>query len=175
MFISLVCPMKTEAATNISLSDLPPFPTNGQKCWVIFKEGYRDSRVELTTCDISSGIDKAWIKWSENLTLQEASSLGEYNQYYLNDSGQWEQIGTYERFTDYATFVIASNLDVKDSYGKICISKSQQEGYPSAVPIQYQVSYDANGGSGAPSSQKFSLGYSVKISFQKPTQNGFSF
>ena len=175
LLMLVVKPMKLNAATSISLSDLPPFPANGQKCWVIFKEGFRGSRVELTTCNLSGNADKAWIKWDRNLTLQGTVSAGVYNQYYLNDSGKWEQIGTYGRFTDYATSVIASNIDVKDSNGRICITKSRQNGYPSVIPVKYKITYIANGGSGAPASQKFTSGYNVKISFDKPTRNGYSF
>lgn len=64
--------------------------------------------MELTTCDISQNAGKAWIKWNRNLILQGADGVGKYNQYYLNDDGEWEQIGTYNKFTDYATSVIAS-------------------------------------------------------------------
>lgn len=62
LLIVIVCSVKVKAATSISLSDLPAFPENGQRYWVIFTEGYRNSRVELTTCDISKNAEKAWIK-----------------------------------------------------------------------------------------------------------------
>lgn len=173
--IVIVCSVKVKAATSISLSDLPAFPENGQKYWVIFTEGYRNSRVELITCDISQNAGKAWIKWNRNLILQGADCVGKYNQYYLNDDGEWEQIGTYNKFTDYATSVIASNLDVKDIYGKVSVAKAQYEGYPGIAYTQYHITYNANGGSNAPSSQKFSSGSKVKISSQKPVRSGYTF
>lgn len=175
LFLLLMTPAKVGAATNISLSKLPPFPQNGQKCWVIFKEGFRNSRIELSTCDIISGVDNSWIEWRSELNLKGASAYGRYNQYYLNDSGQWEQIGTYHRFSNYATAVLASNLDVKDSYGRIIVSKSYRKGYPIASPAQCKLSYYANGGTGAPSQQKFNPEKRVKLSSKKPKRNGYSF
>lgn len=175
LLIVIVCSVKVKAATSISLSDLPAFPENGQRYWVIFTEGYRNSRVELTTCDISKNAEKAWIKWNRNLTLQGADCVGKYNQYYLNDYGEWEQIGTYNRFTDYATSVIVSNLDVKDIYGKVAVAKSQYEGYPGIANTQYRITYNANGGSNAPSPQKFSSGSKVKISSQVPVRSSYTF
>lgn len=175
MSIVILCSVKTKAATSISLSDLPAFPENGQKYWVIFTEGYRDSRVELTTCDISVNANKAWIKWDMNMTLQGADSVGEYNQYYLNDNNEWEQIGTWYEFTSYATSVIASNLDVKDADGRLCVAKTKLDGYPEGSSVKYKITYNANGGDNAPNSQKFVLGKKVKISSQKPVRNGYIF
>ncbi len=173
--IVIVCSVKVKAATSISLSDLPAFPDNGQRYWVIFTEGFRNSRVELTTCNISQNADKAWIKWDQNLTLQGANCVGEYNQYYLNDYGEWEQIGTYDLFTDYATSVIASNLDVKNIYGSVCVAKAEYGGYPGLAKSQCHITYNANGGSNAPSSQKFTSGSKVKISSKKPVRSGYIF
>ena len=113
------------AMGDLSIDDLPPYPDNGQKFWVIFNEGFRDGRIELTTCDIEGGAQNAWIKWDRSLELQDANVQNKYNQYYLNDNGQWEQIGTYTRFTDYATNVIASNLDICDASKNLIISKKE--------------------------------------------------
>lgn len=47
--------------------------------------------------------------------------------------------------------------------------------YSGNVTRQYTVKYSANGGSGAPSSQKFLSGSSVVLSIAKPTQVGYIF
>ena len=104
--------------------NFPQYPVNGQKYWVIFKEGFRNERIEMTTCDIQTESDNCYIKWDTNLTLQGASTSKQYNQYYLNKNSEWEQIGTYELFSDYATSVIASNLDIYDPSGKLILNKT---------------------------------------------------
>ena len=108
----------------ISNLTLPPYPDNGQECWVVFNEGTRNGRIELTTCNISGNRNDAWIRWNRNLSLQGVSVDGKYNQYYLNKDNAWEQIGTYGRFTDYATAVIYSNLNIFDSSGNLVLPKS---------------------------------------------------
>lgn len=118
---------KTE--TNLA-GTLPGYPSNGQKYWIAFREGFRNNRVELTTCKISGNAKNAYIKWNKNLTLQGASASGSYNQYKLSETGSWEQIGTYVRFTDYASSIIASNLDVYDSQGKLILAKTNLGNYP---------------------------------------------
>ena len=112
------------ASSSISLNNYPNYPQNGQQYWIIFREGYRNNRVEMSTCDSIGDSANLWIKWDKNLTLQGASTSGKVNQYYLNSSNDWEQIGTYGIFSDYATEVIASNLDVYDSNNNIVLSKS---------------------------------------------------
>ena len=109
---------------------LPNYPFNGQSYWVVFREGYRNSRIEMSTCDISGNVADAYIKWDRNLILQNGSSSGSYHQYRLTEDGVWEQIGTYGKFTDYATSVIASNLDIYDSSGKLILAKSKLQDYP---------------------------------------------
>ena len=102
----------------------PKYPENGQKYWVIFKEGYRNNRIEMTTCDIKNISNTPFIKWNRSLTLQKGECEGRYNQYRLNETGEWEQIGTYNLFTDYATSIIASNLDIYDSSENLVLAKS---------------------------------------------------
>ncbi len=104
--------------------NFPEYPENGQKYWVIFREGFRNDRIEMTTCDIKDFSDASYIEWNGGLTLQQGESNGRYNQYRLNETNKWEQIGTYHLFTDNATSIIASNLDIYDSSGNLVLSKS---------------------------------------------------
>ena len=113
-------PVIVKAATEISILNLPDYPSNGQKYWVIFKEGYRNGRIEMSTCNANAS-DGVWIKWNRSLTLQGAQTDGQVNQYRLSDENSWEQIGTYGRFTDWATEVIASNLNIYDSDGNMVL------------------------------------------------------
>ena len=137
-------PVIVKAATEISILNLPDYPSNGQKYWVIFKEGYRNSRIEMSTCNANAS-DGVWIKWNRSLTLQGAQTDGQVNQYRLSDENSWEQIGTYGRFTDWATEVIASNLDVYDSYGNIVLKGNSYsidvEGYDEHLSLDEELVY----------------------------------
>ena len=124
----------TAEAEEATLTEYPPYPANGQEYWVVFTEGFRGGRIEMTTCDLSSGDAEASIKWNRGLTLQGATVEGKYNQYYLNDEGVWEQIGTYHKFTDYATSVISSNLDIYDSGGNLVLAKTAE--YPGGGKVE---------------------------------------
>lgn len=92
---------------------LPQYPDNN-KYWVIFTEGTRGGRVELTTVDIDiSKSSDAKIEWNKSLVLKDAVANGKYNQYYYSSSSnKWIEYGTYNKFTDYAIDVLGSNLNV---------------------------------------------------------------
>lgn len=107
------------------MNTLPKYPTSGQTYWIVFKEGFRNSRIELSTCNISVNKEKAYIEWDKSLVLKEANADERYNQYRLSEKGSWEQIGTYQRFSDWATSVIASNLDIYDSHGTLILAKTR--------------------------------------------------
>lgn len=133
-----------EAASDISLSNLPRYPENGQKYWVIFKEGYRGERIEMSTFNANINVGKEpWILWDRNLTVQDAEVIGDYNQYCLNDDKNWEQIGSYHLLTDYATTIIASNLNVFDTDGKLVVASSVYNS-ENEEPIQFTIGRDNN-------------------------------
>lgn len=116
------CGMKNaKAASNFDLPDT--YPATGQKYWVIFQEGYRDSRIEMTTCDVKGNSQDIWIEWDRGLYLRGGEADEGYNQYCLDEKA-WKQIGTYHLFTDYATSVIASNLDIYNTDGELVLEKT---------------------------------------------------
>lgn len=125
LFMVSIVPSQAAAVESDLAGKLPKYPANGQTYWIAFKEGYRNSRIELSTCHISGNKGKAYIQWNRSLTLQGADTSERYNQYKLSEKGRWEQIGTYHRFSDYATSIIASNLDVYDSQGKLLMKKTK--------------------------------------------------
>lgn len=89
---------------------------------MIFREGYRDNRIEMSTCDAEpSGDSEPWILWDMSLEIQDAEIEGEHNQYYFNEFGNWEFIGGYIKLTENATMVIASSLDIYDACGNLLI------------------------------------------------------
>lgn len=114
----------TKSVKAASDNDLPVvYPVNGQKYWVIFREGFRDSRIEMTTCNVAGNNDNLWIEWNGGLYLKGGEAEDGYNQYCLNEN-TWEQIGTYHIFTDWATSVIASNLDIYNTDGELVLEKT---------------------------------------------------
>ena len=105
-----------------SKESIPDYPVDGQDYWIIFKEGYRNNRVELSTCNLNYDTQKnARVIWNKNLTIQGSEIEGKCNQYYYNSDRKWKKIGTYGLLTDWATEVIASNLDVYDKNGNLIV------------------------------------------------------
>jgi len=101
----------------------PPIDKGRQKYWVIFREGTRDNRIEMSS--VNSSLDSAQLRiiWNGALYLNKGSSR--VNQYYYDKKARkfifmWD----YNRFSDYATKVLASNLDVYGGSGKLIVKKS---------------------------------------------------
>ena len=95
-----------------------------QEYWVIFREGFRENRIEMSTVDSDMDRQDLCIIWDGGLTLNITDGMSECDQYYLNSAGEWKQIGEYDVLSNYATEVIASNLDVYDSAGNLIVSKT---------------------------------------------------
>lgn len=84
-----------------------------------------------------------------------------------------------------ATFTISKSTSTKSisCYGKITSNSSYVSGTKTStassvsVPAKpsYKISYNANGGSGAPSSQTKWYGTNITLSSTKPTRTGYSF
>lgn len=98
-----------------------------QKYWVIFTEGSRGDRVEASSIDSTLSSEEIYIVWDSALYLNDMSESSMCNQYFLEDNDEWEQIGEYSIFSDNATNIIASNLDIYDSNGELILSKSTYE------------------------------------------------
>lgn len=128
-FIISAIPVRAASVEPDLANILPQYPVNGQTYWIAFKEGFRNNRIELSTCNISGNKEKAYIEWNGSLVLKVANATGRYNQYKLSEKDSWEQIGTYGRFSDWATSIIASNLDVYDSKGKLILAKKNLKNY----------------------------------------------
>lgn len=100
-------------------SNLHAYPKEGQKYWVIFNEGFRNNRLEMSTFETDSTNDGAYIIW--NGSLRPASKKGNIsrcNQFYYSSS-EWKYIGNYGILSDRATKVFASNVNIYDRSGKL--------------------------------------------------------
>lgn len=81
---------------------------DGMPYWVVFHEGFRNGRLEMSTFNASDNYIVIW-----NTNSRCIVQLGECNQYCF-DNGDWRQIGTYDILTDKALDIVASNVDIYD-------------------------------------------------------------
>ena len=76
--------------------------------WVVFNEGYRDDRIEMSSFDAEYGFKVTWDKGVYCNTQK-----GNCTQYMYNaDTNEFEKIGEYNKLTDYATDIIGSNCEI---------------------------------------------------------------
>ena len=73
---------------------------------------------------------------------------------------------TYDQTTEYLPTKLASNLSSGDRTLTL---------YAKWMPVTYTVSYNANGGSGAPGNQTKTYGVDLTLSSGKPTRTGYTF
>ena len=93
--------------------------------WVVFREGYRNSRLEMSSFDAEGDFEVVW-----NGNLIATSQKDKVTQYYY-DSSKFEQIGTYGILSDNAEEIIASNVDIYDNDNNIVFNATYQgnQGY----------------------------------------------
>lgn len=96
----------------------PETKKESSKKWIIFYEGYRHSRLEMSSIIAP---DNCKIVWNRNVTCAEQE--GDCEQFYF-DGEKWVGMGTYHILTDWATDIVASNADIYDSSGNIVIHKT---------------------------------------------------
>lgn len=88
--------------------------------WVIFEEGYRGNRVELSKVSASS--DAKIIYDGKRLKVDQEVTC--YQYYYDDITNNWIEIGTYGILTDYAYSILASNVDIYDENGNVVFVKN---------------------------------------------------
>lgn len=108
-------------------SKMPQYPKSGQKYWVIFNEGYRDNRLEMSTFDVSGDSSDIKLIWNDSLKVSSSGTISDINQYAYTEK-EWVNIGCYHILSDKATKIFASNADVYDNNGKKIISASKWNG-----------------------------------------------
>ena len=117
---------------SVSLSQLQEAANRDTKnqYWVIFREGYRNSRLEMSSFDAEGDFE---VVWNGNLTV--TSQKDKVTQYYY-DSSKFEQIGTYGILSDNAEEIIASNVDIYDNDNNIVFNATYQgsQGYGLSNP-----------------------------------------
>lgn len=123
--ILLTYPMDLNVIDNTNFENdalLYEHPFN-QKYWVIFTEGSRNDRIELSTVDTSLPEENVTLIWDRSLSLSDSTGSSDCEQYYLDELGNWASIGSYHRLSDNASGILASNVDVYDRTGNLIIKK----------------------------------------------------
>lgn len=118
--------------------------------------------------DITAATTTVLTKKAINHTVATGAGWSTSNQTML-----YSVTETYSRGTSAKTY----NIYAKFSGIEILPSKTMSANTSFAVPklASYTVSYDANGGSGAPSSQTKWHGTNLTLSSSKPTRTGYAF
>lgn len=98
------------------------YPTS-QKYWVIFKEGFRNDRIELSTFDTKLQEGSFHIIWDGNLLLSNDGGMSRCEQFSIVNN-QWNKDREYGILTDWATEIIASNVDIYDGEGNLIKAKT---------------------------------------------------
>ena len=98
----------------------------GREHFIIYKEGYRDNRVELALFDID-GEDELLIEGN----ILSAKNEAEYKndvKYYL-DGNKWTKFEEgYEHVSNNAAELIESDIDVKNIYGQVRLYGQNEDG-----------------------------------------------
>ncbi len=120
--------------------DLHEYPSQGQKYWVLFNEGLRNDRFELSTFDVTDAAGDVYIVWSSNLVAKsDGGTVSRSNQFHYTDT-QWIYDRNYGVLSDKASTVFASNVNVYDASGNLLIEKTEWEG----TVEQFSADYDFN-------------------------------
>ena len=107
---------------------------------------------------------------------------GSVSIYHTNDNVEWStsnQTKIWDRVYDYRKITRAQNCNIFATFDGVLIVSNKAMSANSSVTIpaltSYTISYNANGGSGAPSNQIKYYGQSLTLSSTKPTRTGPSF
>lgn len=103
---------------------MPAYPSTGQKYWIIFNEGFRNGRLEMSTFDVSGDDSDTKIVWDGNLKGYSSTGIVSSCNQYVYTQNEWIEIGEYSVLSDLSHKVLAANVDVYDANGKRIISAS---------------------------------------------------
>lgn len=154
----------------ISVSDTATIRTATIQVWFWSKYSVSDSSNTLYfDVSTSSGGSATTSVGSKSISTTVASGDGWSTS---NQVKLYETTKTYTRGSANANKYIYAKLSNVDRVGG---EMSVSTYFTVLKKASYNISYDANGGSGAPSSQTALYGSSLKLSTTKPTREGFTF
>ncbi len=103
---------------------MPEYPAKGQTYWIIFNEGLRSNRLEMSTFNVTGSVENIRIVWSNSLkAVCDSGSISSSNQFHYEES-EWVYDRNYPILSDSATRIFASNVDVYDKYNKLICKAS---------------------------------------------------
>lgn len=113
-----------------------------QNYFVIFNEGNRDNRIEMSVFDINDELEENYLYWNgygEPVELNYNDSIKNCDQYYYDmESNSWILfVEDYWRITDSANNIISSNIDICDSDGYRVLDHITSEGSEDYVDYSY--------------------------------------
>ena len=103
-----------ELSQTVTISEIPVLPSVTQKYYVIYREGYRDGRIEVSFFDTSDGSvpELIWNSESGNLELSDNTKYSNDSKWYL-DKNTWQAFESgYERPSNNALQIIGSNIKI---------------------------------------------------------------
>lgn len=122
-------------------------------------------------CDIGTGVTSASTQVATKIAIKHTVATGS-GWSSSNQTKLYDKTYTYTRGTsaaEYKVYAKFSGIDMLDSAMYVNTS------FTVPALASYTVSYNANGGSGAPSSQTKWYGKSLTLSSTKPTRTGYTF
>lgn len=113
---------------------IPPYPAKGQKYWIIFNEGFRKNRLEMSTFDVSENATEIKVVWNGNIVVHSDGKVSSSNQFHYTEN-EWVYDRSYGIITDKTSKILASNIDIFNSNEEIVVHASnelQSYGFPSS-------------------------------------------
>lgn len=113
-----------------------------QKYFVIFNDGNKNNRIELTVFDAEDGADEPYLCWDgygDPMKLNNNSSVKDCDWYYYDlDTTSWVAFdGDSTGMAECADTIISSNLDVCDSDGTITLERLTEKGRTGDIDYSY--------------------------------------
>lgn len=113
-----------------------------QKYFVIFNDGNKNNRIELTVFDAEDGADEPYLCWDgygDPMKLNNNSSVKDCDWYYYDlDTNSWVAFdGDSTGMAECADTIISSNLDVCDSDGTITLERLTEKGRTGDIDYSY--------------------------------------
>lgn len=103
-----------------------------QEYWVVYDGGEKRTQWEMASVDAEGSRDNLKVIWNDggSLTLEGDQSHSDFNRYRNTSDGEFDLQGSYDSFTSYAHSVLASNLDVYDTDGRLIVKASDWDDTP---------------------------------------------
>ncbi len=104
-----------EYAQEVSIDDLPPISNSTRKYYAMYREGYRDNRIEIVFFDVEGDTEPTLI-WDGGINAinpngENMKIINDVKYYLDEDAGVWHQFESdYGAISNYATAFIKSNL-----------------------------------------------------------------